>query len=76
MAKRFSVNGSAAHARLCSGSVGIVIADSDTAALVVAPKPGSGNGAVLTAVTSRAWKDVWTIATGSAGIGGRRREHA
>ena len=53
-----------------------MIADSDTAALVVAPKPGSGNGAVLTAVTSRAWKDVWTIATGSAGIGGRRREHA
>jgi hypothetical protein len=76
MATRFSVNGSVANARLCSGSVGIVIADSDTAALFVAPTPGAGKSTVLTAVTSRAWKDVWTTATGNVGIGDGKREHS
>ena len=68
MARWFFVNGFVwpLDATQCSGSAGTATADSVTAAMRAAWKPGAGSDAVPTAATSVALKDGSIIATGNA----------
>ena len=68
MARWFFVNGFVRPlvATQCSGSAGTATADSVTAAMRAAWKPGAGSDAALTAATSEAPKDGSIIVTGNA----------
>jgi hypothetical protein len=70
MARWFFVNGFVRPfgATQCSGSAGTATADSATAAMRAAWKPGAGSDAVLTAATSEVPKDGSITATGNADI--------
>jgi hypothetical protein len=59
----------AGDARRCSGFVRIAIADRSIAVQPAALKPGAGNAALPTAVTSRVWRVDSTIATGNGSTG-------
>ena len=68
MARWFFVNGFVRplDATQCSGSAGTATADSGTAAMRAAWKPGAGSDAAPTAATSEAPKDGSIIVTGNA----------
>ena len=71
MAKRFCGNGFALvkNARRFSSSVGTVIADTATAAIHAAGKPGASSGGAPTAATKRVPKAGSIIAIGSGSTG-------
>jgi hypothetical protein len=70
MARWFFVNGFVRPlgATQCSGSAGTATADSVTAAMRAAWRPGAGSDAAPTAATSEVPKDGSIIATGNANI--------
>ncbi len=78
MEKWFSGCGfvAARDARRCSGFVRTATADSAIAVRLVAPKPGSGNTARLTAGTSRVRRAGSIIATGNVPTGSVTRRLA
>jgi hypothetical protein len=70
MAKRFCGSGFALvkSVKRCSSSARTVIADTATAALNAASKPGAGNGDAPTAATKSAPRAGWIIAIANANI--------
>jgi hypothetical protein len=70
MARRSFVNGLVWDATQCSGSAGTAIADNGIAVLLARPRPGAGNAAAPTAVTSGARKDGLTIGIANGNTGG------